>query len=267
MKWLRNRKANRKREAVEPLNWQRPARVVIGLALMGGVAWLVHAYLAQSDWERFHTLEVTGEMSRIDVREVQALLAPYLESGFAQIDIREAQRALEAHQWVAAAGVRRKWPGTLVVELDEEKPVATWFGTSLLNAQGKVFVDGATGYSGVLPDIGGPMGAQMEMIQRLAEISSHLDVRGLNVRRIVKSDRRAERFWLENGIEIRLGRRDTEHRLNRFLHTAWPALEAQADKISYIDMRYTNGFAVGWKNSKNEGGQAPGDRSNVQENG
>lgn len=267
MKWLRKRKENRKREQAEPVRWRVPLRTLLVAGILGLAVWLVNDYLQRSDWEHFRALEVIAELQHVSVKEVTDALQPYLASGFAGIDIRGAQRALEAHPWIADAAIRRQWPGVLVVELREEKPVVTWFGTSLMNAHGEVFIDGAAGYTGVLPDIGGPAGTQHEMIGRLKEVSAELAERGLELRRLLRTERRAERLWLSNGIEVRLGRRETDARLQRFLNAAWPALQVEAGRVAYVDMRYTNGFAVGWKADAQKNGQAPGVRANVQENG
>jgi cell division protein FtsQ len=58
---------------------------------------------------------------------------------------------------------------------------------------------------------------------------------------------------LDNGIEVRLGREDATERLARFSALALPALAAKLATVAYVDMRYTNGFAVGWKTA---GGRA-----------
>ena len=51
---------------------------------------------------------------------------------------------------------------------------------------------------------------------------------------------------LSTGQEIRLGRRDVEQRLERFFDVAAPALAPEMQRVEYIDLRYTNGFSVGW---------------------
>jgi cell division septal protein FtsQ len=35
-------------------------------------------------------------------------------------------------------------------------------------------------------------------------------------------------------------------RLDRFFSVVAPALKPRFEHVAYIDMRYTNGFAVGW---------------------
>lgn len=260
MKWLRRKKPNRLRGEEAPRHRGR-LLVAGGVLALGAIATVhVAGYLERVEWERFSTLEITGELRHVTAADVRRALAPHIERGFAAIDMRAARESVAALPWVADAAVRRRWPGALVVELREERPVATWFGTSLMNARGEVFVDGAAGYSGVLPDVGGPRGTQRDMVERLGQVREQAGAVGLDLRRLVRTDRRAERFWLDNGVEVRLGRHDVNVRLERFLQTAWPALRTRSEEIAYIDMRYTNGFAVGWKT-------ASGERTNVQENG
>lgn len=249
MKWFRRKKNNRKVNAQEkvPARWPRVLLVGLGVAIIFAAGTATSLYLRSLQWEQFQALEISGELDRVSAEEVHDVLKPFVAEGFAGINIRGAQQSLEELSWVADARVRRQWPGTLVVELREEQPVATWYGMSLMNAEGKVFVDGAAGYSGVLPDISGPIGTQREMISRLNEVRVAAGGEGLNLRRLLRTERRAERLWLDNGIEVRLGRRDVDARLQRFLDVAWPALQARGEKIAYVDMRYTNGFAVGWK--------------------
>ena len=51
---------------------------------------------------------------------------------------------------------------------------------------------------------------------------------------------------LQGGQRIRIGRSDVEQRLDRFFHLAAPLLRNEFDRVSHVDMRYTNGFSVGW---------------------
>ena len=54
------------------------------------------------------------------------------------------------------------------------------------------------------------------------------------------------RFRLDDGTEIRLGRRETGSRTERFFAVVVPQLAPRLDDIEYVDLRYSNGFAVGW---------------------
>jgi cell division protein FtsQ len=49
-------------------------------------------------------------------------------------------------------------------------------------------------------------------------------------------------------VTVRLGRRDVDERIERFIHTASQVIAHRLTEISYVDMRYSNGFAIGWRN-------------------
>jgi cell division protein FtsQ len=252
MKLFRRKKNAVKAQPREPRSVVKPM-----LWMFGVIATVVAAYggwsaIRSAGLEEFRALEVTGEMQNVTAKELHGTLAPFIEQGFVELDIAAAQAAVESLAWVEHASVRRQWPGILRVEIFEQRPVATWYGTALLNNKGEIFIDGAAGYSGVLPDLSGPAESQLELLQALFTVETKfesLGQSGLELRRLQRSDRHAERLWLQNGLEIRLGRKDMDMRLERFIQVAWPVLRGQVERVAYVDMRYANGFAVGWKES------------------
>ena len=48
-------------------------------------------------------------------------------------------------------------------------------------------------------------------------------------------------------MRVRLGRRQVDERFERFVAAALPLVAQRGGDIDYVDMRYTNGFAVGWR--------------------
>jgi cell division protein FtsQ len=59
-------------------------------------------------------------------------------------------------------------------------------------------------------------------------------------------ERGAWELRLGDGLQVRLGRQDVHERLERFIRLASPMVAKRVGEISYVDMRYTNGFSVGW---------------------
>ena len=53
---------------------------------------------------------------------------------------------------------------------------------------------------------------------------------------------------LHNGVEIRLGRREVDARTDLFLDVVADIITSRAADIDYVDMRYSNGFTIGWNN-------------------
>ena len=70
--------------------------------------------------------------------------------------------------------------------------------------------------------------------------------------------RGAWEFDLDNGITVRLGRRQIDERFARFVAAGVGQIAAHASDIGYIDMRYTNGFAIGWRTGRRARRDRPG---------
>jgi cell division protein FtsQ len=64
---------------------------------------------------------------------------------------------------------------------------------------------------------------------------------------VERDARGAWQLTLTNGIRVRLGRRAVDERLALFLETVVDMVTAREGDINYIDMRYSNGFSIGWK--------------------
>ena len=70
-------------------------------------------------------------------------------------------------------------------------------------------------------------------------------------------DRGAWELDLANGVTVRLGRRQFDERFDKFITAAVKIVTQRGDDIAYIDMRYTNGFAIGWRSSSNSNNNPP----------
>ncbi len=66
------------------------------------------------------------------------------------------------------------------------------------------------------------------------------------------NDRRAWTFVLNNDLRVIVGRTHIDERVTRFIHYVPLGLKEKLAQAKQIDMRYTNGFAVQWNESKTE---------------
>ena len=48
---------------------------------------------------------------------------------------------------------------------------------------------------------------------------------------------------------MRLGRRQVDERFEKFIAAALKLVTQRGEDIAYVDMRYTNGFAIGWRSN------------------
>ena len=70
---------------------------------------------------------------------------------------------------------------------------------------------------------------------------------GLDLRSVHLDARGAWEMTLGNGVDIRLGRREIEDRTALFLDVVAGIVAGRAAEIDFVDMRYSNGFTIGWK--------------------
>lgn len=191
-------------------------------------------------------LVITGRLEHIPPQAVRAAVRPQVGSGFFTTDADAVRSAVAALPWVAAVSVRRGWPHTLYIDIDEEVPAARWNGTGLVDAEGRVFALSGGQAWGQLPALSGPDGSAASVLADYRSFDSILAATGLSVRQLDVDARGAATLTLNDGISLRLGRQQAERRLERFATVALPVLKEQLASVAYVDMRYTNGFAVGY---------------------
>lgn len=193
------------------------------------------------------TIVINGAFQRVSPIHLEALVEPYARAGFLEVDLVATKHELVALPWVARADVRRKWPDTLEVRITEEKPIACWGERGLLNAAGELFLPRADHVPGELPRLSGPAGTEALVTSRYFAIQQQLEHRGMAAVSMELDERGAWSFRLANGIQVRLGANGVEERIARFFHVLDGTLAQLAGEVAYVDMRYPNGFAIGWK--------------------
>jgi cell division protein FtsQ len=102
-----------------------------------------------------------------------------------------------------------------------------------------------------LPQLAGPVGSEQEVTARYLSTQGHLTEVGMRLAALELDARGAWNLTLDNGVVVRLGRRQIDDRFERFMLAAAKLVSQRATDIAYVDMRYSNGFAVGWKGGAN----------------
>jgi cell division protein FtsQ len=252
---LRRAKAtsrNRRRDAEKPrLNLRSPAlrRVAgaagIALAVIGAL--LVLRFALNQPVER---VSVSGRFQRVQALEVEKAVRQALAGeGMAGVDLAGVARAVEAIAWVDRASVARSWPRALTVQVVEHAPVARWGEAGLVNLRGEMFVHDARHVPAELPELVGPEGQQVPMTGRYLAAAPRLTEAGMRLTRLTLDARGAWEMTLDNGVTLRLGREQVDERFERFMRAGARIVATRAGEIDYVDLRYANGFAVGWRSA------------------
>ena len=243
-------KRNRRRRPQRRISFPRPAvnwaRVigVVAAAVVTAAAYVSTVWLMDQPIEE---VVINGPFERVTAARLEKHLAPHIRTGFLSADLAGMRAGLEAIPWVARAKVRRRWPATIVVTIDEEEAAACWGEAGLLNVDGELFVRSSSHVPAELPRLSGPEGTERQVAEMYFRIEQGLEQRGLAAVTLSLDGRGAWEFQLNNGIRVRLGSRVVERRLERFFVALDRVVASATQTVDYLDMRYTNGFAIGWK--------------------
>ena len=248
-------KANRKQGATikavktprQPLDWQQWARRV-SLLLVVLVLVVGSSYLQDDKTLPIKHVTVEGKFHHIDRDALVKAVNPYVRGSFISVDVDSIQRAGEALPWVKQVQVRRVWPDTLNLIVEEQKAIAFWNHDGLVNTNGNVFFPPRDSFpSGGLIQLDGPKDTSVLMTAKLVELQQKVKPLGLKVATLKMDKRRSWDVGFTNGLTLKLGREDSDVRLKRFITVFSGRFQRYQKFISTVDMRYTNGFSVEWK--------------------
>lgn len=255
MFWRRNRPRNRRKEGsgwslrLPAVKWRRllPAGAVLLViaTVIGGVRFAMDQPVKRVD--------VSGRWQRVQPLDVQKVVHKAIgQEGMVGVDLGAVSEAVQQIPWVDRASVARSWPRGLKVQVFEQIPVARWGEAGLLNARGEVFVRDSRHLPPELPEFAGPVGSEAEMTARYLAAQPRLGAAGLRLSRLRLDERGAWEIELDNGVQLRLGREQFKERFDRFIAAAARIVATRATEIRYVDLRYANGFAIGWRAAAGE---------------
>lgn len=219
----------------------RIAAVALLLSVVAAALGSVH------DNERIR-LHVAGSFTWLDPADIRQVVTPLLADGFFRADVDEIREAVESLAWVRQARIRRAWPYGVRIRVWEREPAAVWNDEYLLDTEGNVFGgEPAPELARTLPRLHGAEGTEREVLETWDATAGLMADSGHSAYRLERDLRGAWRLWVDDGVELRLGREQVSDRVRRFVGPVSRAVGSRLIEVAYIDLRHTNGFAVGWR--------------------
>jgi cell division protein FtsQ len=257
LQWLmrRNRFKAKPKAEKKPRRWPAFLAEWRTYARRAAIAVTVVSSLAALTWlldRPIRVISMDGSFQRVTPGQIEKAVAPFTGAGFLSADLDRIQRAVESVPWVDHARVQRRFPNSLHVAVVEETAAARWGQSGLLNTRGQLFVRESDHVPAELPRLSGPDGTETLVAQRYLATQGRMLEAGMRIAALRLDERGAWEMDLDSGVTVRLGRRDVDERLDRFIRTASQVISHRLNDITYVDMRYSNGFAIGWR-----GPQAP----------
>ncbi len=254
-------------------------KIIKTLPVLSGFVAVIYAAQFVKDIEvpvvlPVNDVQVKGELNFLDKKEISLTVKNNISGGYFTVDLNHVREILLQEPWVKEVSLRRQWPAGVSVYVKEQKPVAYWNDEGYISETGDVFKPATVSNTLYLPELKGPEGQHnnvwkfmnvlyQEMLALNYEVKSlHLDDRrawqlviasnvnskvASNMVSNATSNRGTNNSNFNYGINVKLGRFDTEKRMQRFVRIL-PVLTSEMKdedkKIKVIDMRYPNGFAV-----------------------
>ena len=238
------RKQHERRLRLPAINWRRWGLTALSLATMLGALAALAVFLDQP----IQRILISGRFQRVSPGDVERAVKDNVKSdGLVSVNLDAVRSAVAALPWVDTASVQRAWPRALSVTVVEQVAAARWGENGLLNTRGELFASSATHIPPELARLSGPPGTQALVAARYLAAQGRLVEAGLHLTALRLDERGAWELDLADGITVRLGSRQVDERFERFMVTAIKLIAQRADDIAYVDMRYSNGFAIGWK--------------------
>lgn len=216
------------------------AIILVSLSLL--VVWSRHP-------DRFplRTVEIRSSLQQVKESEIKESVLPFFDKGFFGLNVQAVQACLKRLPWVQNVDIRRVWPDRLLVSVEEKTAQARWGEKGVLSTEGVIFYPEVATIPAKLPQFDGPMSEALVMQQQYFALLEQLGTVGLTIQSLNLSLNGTLKIMLDNGISIRLGKQAINERMARFVLAYPGSLQAQSQRIAYVDLRYTNGLAIGWK--------------------
>jgi cell division protein FtsQ len=219
------------------------------LLLLFGTDWILRADSFPARHVRFE-----GEFRHVVQPELELAVKESVRGNFLLLDLDAVKAQVETLPWVYSASVRRYWPRDVYVRFTEQQIVARWGEREWVNHVGEaVKVDGVE-VAGGWPRLEGPVGTSRLVFERYLSLERMLAGAGLSIKRLTLTPRRTWRIELTNNLVLVLDREDLERKVERLTQVYHRTIAPQVQSIRQIDLRYTNGFAIEWRNRIGSGG-------------
>ena len=222
--------------------------VLLLVLIVVAVIWAVMSLL-RPDFLPIKKVRVEGEFHQLAPDRLEAIVTDTVRGGFFNVNVDVIQKVLLQDPWVHRVTVLRNWPDSLTVQVTEQVAAARWSDKGLINPDGELFMPAAYTFPEGLPVLRGPDETYSQVLAQYRNFSEALAATGFTVSALTLNDRRSWSLHLTDGPLLVLGRMNAEQRLAQFVAYLKSVPGEDPREMETVDLRYTNGFAVRWKNN------------------
>jgi len=198
----------------------------------------------------FKQVKIISTTHYVDGNQLQQTVKNNITGGFFSLDVDSLKQSVMQLPWIAGVSIRKVWPDELMITVTEQRPLAAWDNEAVFNEQGDLFYPEKKTIPADLPRLTGPLDQPQAVLQQFLFFQAALKPLSLSIASLKVDKRGAWSMTLTNGVKIQIGRKAFKKRFVQFVQL-YPRIMAQhKTPLSTVDLRYSNGFAIGWKATK-----------------
>lgn len=188
----------------------------------------------------------SSELINVNKDDISKAVKYLYSKSFFDIDLNYLKNKLEKIEWVRTINVRRSYPNEVIIDIEEHTPILIWNNKMYINKYGEKFKVSKIDKN--IPILISDESRINEVFSYFELFNDKLSSRKLDfkITEIVENEIRSLTITLSSGINIQLGSKDINNKIPLFFEIYKSLNTRDLNKIRYIDMRYTNGFSVGW---------------------
>ena len=223
-------------------------RSLAAVALLAGVAVVAVPLAGDLRGQAVGAVRIAGDFHRVSRDDLEAAVRAELAAGgFFAVDVEKVRRAATALPWVREATVRRVWPDSIHIAVEERVAVARWNAEQLMEDDASLFrpAEGVERYP--LARLAGPPGRHGDVLARFKRLATTFGTVAGGVSALSLSERGGWTVEFANGLTLVPRSPLDVDELARFAEALPRILGDRLGDAERIDLRYANGFAVRWR--------------------
>lgn len=233
-------------------SWIKRPSIILGIILfflssLGGLLFLKK----DSSFHPITEYHLLSSIKEINQSEVDEVMKGYLGYSFWKVDLNKIRSELIKLDWIYTAKVKRQWPGSLLISIQEQKPVVLWGESALLNRFGDVFYPKDIQLFQHLVTLHGSQQNSRELLEKLSKLQEQFLVLNWNIKRLTEQVDGVWKIEFVQAPTVLLGQKYWKDKLNRFI-VVYPLMSSEIRKTAQqIDLRYSNGLVIKKKSNEN----------------
>ncbi len=234
------------------------------IILLGLIVLFVLDMLFKPEKHPFKQMLIQSRLAQIDPSAIRQKLQDSINGNYFSLDLNQIEQELKQLPWVFDISVRRRWPDTLIVSVEEIQPVAHWGLDKWINIDGELVSIQPGGENLVLPKLSGHRQDSLIIWKHFRRWQGWFSTTGLKLESLKLDNRHSwllglsltdlarSRFSTDQNkmaqdkmiMDIIVDGDASDAKLKRLIGVLKLQDFSNLQDIMTIDLRYPNGFAM-----------------------